>query len=167
MNTVARDTKTTLKAEVRIIPAVGWAVAGVVLLLWLAVVTPLILGTVKPKPGEPPVELLGAILIFSGAVLTIFVLMIFYVNADAGRRQMSRLLWTLLVIFIPNAIGFIVYFLVRKPIARPCGHCGQAARPEFTFCPACGTSLSATCPACSRGVEAGWANCAFCGTKLS
>jgi len=157
---------TTLKAELRIIPAIGWVLAGLVALFWFLVPMPWVLGTVKPKPGEPPVELLAVILGFAGLVLGLWVLMVFYVNADAGRRQMSRLLWTLLVIFIPNGIGFIVYFVIRKPIARPCPKCKVPIRPEFVFCPACGQEVAAKCPGCSRAVESGWVACAFCGARL-
>ncbi|MFQ5696568.1 MAG: zinc ribbon domain-containing protein [Terriglobia bacterium] len=169
MNPRAYDTKTTLKAELKVIPAVAWAVAGVVLLLWMAVAVPLIVQQAEKKPGEPeiPLGVLHALLTFSGLVLGIWVLMVFYVNTDAGRRQMNRLLWTLLVIFIPNAIGFIVYFLLRQPIAQPCPKCRVLVRPDFAYCPACGQSLTSTCPACHHPVESGWLACAFCGAKLS
>ncbi|MDA2914523.1 zinc ribbon domain-containing protein, partial [Acidobacteriia bacterium AH_259_A11_L15] len=84
-----------------------------------------------------------------------------------GRRGMNRTLWTLLVIFIPNAIGFIIYFILRRPIPRPCPKCGTRLRTEFVFCPACGLEISSKCPSCQRAVEAGWANCAFCGAKIT
>lgn len=167
MSGLASDTKTSLKAELKIIPVAGWVVVGFVALVWFTLVMPLLIQHEQQRaPPELPVIALTGLLTFAGIVLTIWVLLVIYVNADAGRRQMSRTLWTLLVLFIPNAIGFIVYFLLRKPIARPCGHCGQTVRPEFTFCPSCGQSVSPTCRACQRGVEAGWSNCAFCGTKL-
>jgi hypothetical protein len=31
---------------------------------------------------------------------------------------MNSLVWTLLVIFIPNGIGFIIYFLTRQPLLQ-------------------------------------------------
>lgn len=168
MNSRVYDTKTTLKAELKIIPTVGWAVAGIVLLLWLVLVIPLIVQE-EQKKGQPEMPLWGlhALLIFAGVVCSIWLLMIFYVNADAGRRQMNRLLWTLLVIFIPNAIGFIVYFLMRQPIARPCSKCGTQLRADYAYCPACGQVVAPTCPACHRPVETSWSACAFCGVKLS
>jgi apolipoprotein N-acyltransferase len=158
---------TTLKAELRIIPAIGWVLAALLVLFWFLVPMPWFLGTVKPKPSEPPIELLAAFLGFAGLVLGIWMLMVAYVSADAKRRQMNRLLWTLMVIFIPNAIGFIIYFVLRQPIARPCPKCRTPVRPEFVFCPACGQELAAKCPGCKRAVEAGWAACAFCGARLS
>lgn len=166
MNLRAYDTKTTLKAELKVIPAVAWAVAAVLLVLWFALFVPFLLQTVKPKPGEPPLWLVGALVSFAGFILAIWLLMVFYVNADASRRQMNRLLWTLLVIFIPNAIGFILYFVLRQPIARPCPKCGVLVRPDFVFCPACGKALAPACPTCHRSVEPGWAACAFCGARL-
>ncbi|MFQ5696064.1 MAG: zinc ribbon domain-containing protein, partial [Terriglobia bacterium] len=167
MNARAYDVKTTLGDELKIISPAGWTVAGLVLLLWFAVVAPLILGTVRPKAGEPPAWVLGAILAFAGLILGIWVAMIFYVNADARRRQMNVVLWTLLVIFIPNALGFLLYFLLRQPVAGTCPKCGAVTRPEYAYCPACRELLTKTCPECHRGVERGWTACAFCGAKLS
>jgi len=75
-------------------------------------------------------------------------------------------MWTLLAMFIPNAIGIILYFILRDPLMKPCPGCAQIVRPGFTFCPHCGTSLQPTCSNCGKGVEIGWANCPQCGTKL-
>ena len=60
-----------------------------------------------------------------GAVaLGIYVLLVGYVFGDARRRGMNHVLWTLLAIFIPNAIGVILYFILRDPIPVPCPSCG-------------------------------------------
>ncbi|MGH9789301.1 MAG: zinc ribbon domain-containing protein [Candidatus Acidiferrales bacterium] len=165
--TTALDTESTLKSELKIIPPVAWLVAAAFLLFWFLVPMPFLYGSARPGPGEPPLWVLAALLSFAGIVLSLWVLMVFYVNADAKRRQMNRLLWTLLVIFIPNAIGFIIYFVIRKPIARPCPKCRAPIRPDFVYCPACGQELAAKCPGCSRAVESGWVACAFCGARLS
>ena len=76
-------------------------------------------------------------------------------------------MWLLLAIFIPNAIGIILYFLLRVPLPVPCTACSQPVKPGFAFCTSCGQVLSSACPQCRRAVEAGWSNCAYCGTKLS
>lgn len=103
---------------------------------------------------------------FAGIFLAIYVLLIGYVNGDAKRRGMRYVMWTLLAIFIPNAIGIILYFILRDPPLKPCPRCSQIVRPGFTFCPYCGDSLQPTCPSCGKGVERGWSNCPRCGTKL-
>ena len=36
-----------------------------------------------------------------------------YIYADAKRRGMNALLWTLLAMLLPKPIGFIAYFLLR------------------------------------------------------
>jgi hypothetical protein len=157
-----------LREELKVIPGVAWGVAGAVLLCWLLVVIPLIVEHAERKPeGGPPPSVLVGLLVFAGIVLAVWVVMVFYVNADAGRRQMNRLLWTLLVIFIPNAIGFIVYFLLRNPIGRPCAKCRLLIRPGYAFCPACGEATAPLCPVCRHAVEHGWVNCAYCGAKLA
>jgi RNA polymerase subunit RPABC4/transcription elongation factor Spt4 len=98
--------------------------------------------------------------------LTIWILLIGYVNADAKRRGMRYVMWTLLAIFIPNAIGIIVYFILREPVMKPCPHCSQIVKPGFAFCPNCGYNLAPACPNCRRAVEPGWKNCAACGAPL-
>lgn len=106
-------------------------------------------------------------IVFPGVVLAIYVLLIGYVYADAKRRGMRYVMWMLLAIFIPDAIGIILYFILRDPLMKPCPKCAQILKPGYTFCPHCGTSLMPTCPNCGRSVELGWANCPHCGTGLS
>jgi RNA polymerase subunit RPABC4/transcription elongation factor Spt4 len=101
-----------------------------------------------------------------GLLLAVYALLIGYVNGDAKRRGMRYVMWTLLAIFIPNAIGIILYFILRDPLMKPCPQCSQIVKPGFTFCPHCGTSLLPTCPNCGKSVELGWSNCPQCGTKL-
>jgi len=112
-------------------------------------------------------EIGKVVLVFGpGLVLAIYLLLIGYVNGDAKCRGMRYVMWTLLAIFIPNAIGIILYFILRDPLMKPCPGCSTVLKPGFTFCPNCGTSLQPTCPSCGRGVERGWSNCPRCGTKL-
>ena len=119
-----------------------------------------------PGNGAPPVAKF-LLICFAGIPLAIYTLLIGYVNADARRRGMRYIMWTLLAIFIPNAIGIIVYFILRDPVMKPCPNCSQIAKPGFAFCPHCGYNLAPACPNCRRAVEPGWKNCAACGTSLS
>ena len=74
-----------------------------------------------------------------------YFLLIGYVNQDAKRRDMGQVLWTLLVIFIPNGMGFLAYFLLRKPLVRYCPKCGDRVETGFHFCAKCGCELSPSC----------------------
>jgi hypothetical protein len=103
----------------------------------------------------------------AGAVLAFFVLLVGYVNRDAARRGMNVTLWTLLVIFVPDAIGFILYFLMRQPLRIPCPKCGAVADPAFNFCPRCKFNLHLACPACHRAVQPGDLYCPFCANHLA
>ena len=107
-----------------------------------------------------------AVVLLPGVILACYVLLIGYGNGDARRRGMRYVMWTLLAMFIPNAIGIILYFILRDPLMKPCPGCSLIVRPGFTFCPHCGTSLRPTCSNCGKAVEIGWANCPQCGTKL-
>src|SRR6185503_6898248 len=79
---------------------------------------------------HPPAPIQVLVSVLPGFIMAFLVLMIGYVNKDAGRRGMSRTLWTLLVIFIPNAIGFILYFLLRSPIRIQCPKCDAVVDPR-------------------------------------
>jgi len=103
-----------------------------------------------------------------GAVmLAIYVLLVGYVYGDARRRGMNQVMWTLLAIFVPSAVGVILYFILRDPIPVPCPSCGTPARKGYAFCASCGAAVRAACPQCRQPVESGWRNCARCGTPLA
>jgi hypothetical protein len=74
----------------------------------------------------------------AGVVIAIWILGLGYVNGDARRRGMPPILWTLIVAFIPNLLGFLLYFALRRPVALPCPHCGQATTAGQRFCSWCG-----------------------------
>jgi hypothetical protein len=80
--------------------------------------------------------------LLAGVVIAIWILGLGYVSADARRRGMPPILWTLIVAFIPNLLGFLLYFALRRPIALPCPHCGQATTAGQRFCSWCGSQGS-------------------------
>src|SRR5215472_9217897 len=139
---------------------------------WLAVVTAFCLVGLfvlympmhDPKAPHQPWLTLLALLI--GTVAAAYLLLLVYVNQDAKRRDMGQLLWTLLVIFIPNGIGFLAYFLLRKPLAENCPKCGARVEKGFHFCPKCGNSLLPTCAQCGQPVSAEFVCCPYCGKAL-
>jgi hypothetical protein len=102
-----------------------------------------------------------------GAVpIAIYVLLLGYVYGDARRRGMNQLLWTLLALFIPYAVGVILYFILREPVPVPCPSCATPARKGHAYCANCGAAVRTACPQCRQPVEAGWRNCASCGQPL-
>jgi hypothetical protein len=111
-----------------------------------------------------PVRVLLGLLI--AALMFIYGFLVSYVYGDAKRRGMRQVLWTLIAFFVPNALGFIAYFILRDPLLQPCAACGATARRDFAFCPQCGSPLPRVCPSCHRPVEPIWPHCAHCGQKL-
>jgi hypothetical protein len=73
-----------------------------------------------------------------------FILFTGYVYADAARRGMPPVPWTAMVVLVPNGIGFVLYFLLRKPLVHPCSKCGNGVEPGAAFCPRCGQSQMAS-----------------------
>jgi len=89
------------------------------------------------------------------------------VNRDARRRGMNVALWTVLVIFVPYAVGFIIYFLMRQPLRIACPKCGATADPAFNFCPKCKFNLHPACPQCHHPVQVGDIYCPYCAKALA
>jgi hypothetical protein len=71
---------------------------------------------------------------FTGA----FILILGFVYGDARRRGMPAVLWLLVALLVPNLLGFLLYFLLRRPLLRPCERCGAGIEPGLAFCPHCG-----------------------------
>jgi RNA polymerase subunit RPABC4/transcription elongation factor Spt4 len=146
----------------KVIPQAAWAVALVLALVVAGVVWA---SVIVPPGGPRPLGLL--LLVFIPAIFSIYILIIGYIVSDARRRGMPVLLWTLLAIFTPSAIGIILYFILRRPLVRACAQCGTLADAAYAFCPSCGATLGKTCPSCRISVESSWLHCAKCGTRLT
>jgi hypothetical protein len=110
--------KTALR---RVVPKPAFVIAG------LSFLVPMICLYRTPWIGF-------AVGIFAAA----FVLALGFVYGDAARRGMPPALWTLAAFGVPNLVGFLLYFLLRKPLLEPCRQCGQGIAPGLAFCPSCG-----------------------------
>jgi hypothetical protein len=154
------------RQEMNIVPRPAFAI-GVCAWLVFFLLMMLLPFRVDPVGREWPLAGKLALSVLPGIPIYILVLLIGYVHADAKRRGMRYVMWTLLAIFIPNAIGVILYFVLREPLLVNCTRCGFQVRPGFAFCPKCGASLAQACPQCRRAVEPGWTHCAHCGAPLA
>ena len=63
-----------------------------------------------------------------GVFTAAFFLALGYIYGDAKRRQMPAWAWVIAASFIPNLIGFILYFVFRGPLLGPCSSCGRPVR---------------------------------------
>ena len=155
--------KTTFRDEFGIIPEFMIPVAviglGCVMYLFLNIMP-------RHDPHAPPFPARLFLGVLCGFAAAVYLLLVGYVNQDAKRRDMGQVLWTLLVIFIPNGIGFLAYFLLRKPLVQSCPKCGDRLDKSFHFCPKCGFALSPTCSQCGQTVNADYVCCPYCGKSL-
>ncbi len=156
------ESQTGFSGEIRIIPTWAWVLAGIVL-----IAAQFFFNIVVARHhhdiaawARPLLGLLAGI--FGGCYL----LLIGYINRDAKRRGMSPTLWTILAIIIPNALGIILFFLLRLPLPRLCPQCAHAVQAGFSFCPHCSCKLALSCPQCQRAVGTNDLYCAYCGTAL-
>lgn len=154
--------KIQITEEFRLIPSWAYVIAALLVLALNVGIAFLYLHGKNPPPF-PVLLVMGGM---ASAVLAFFILLIGYINGDAKHRQMNSALWTLLVIFIPNAIGFILYFLLRQPVPLECPQCHAITNPDANFCPKCKFNLRPTCPACQRAIQTGDTFCPHCAHEL-
>lgn len=156
------------RQEWDLIPTAAFVIAGLVYLAYVAFMGSLFLVPPLMDGQALPLPLLGffVFICLAGLFLVLYVLLAGYVWADAKRRRMNAVLWVLLAIFIPNAIGIILYFVLRDPVPLPCPSCGAPAGKDQAFCAACGTAVRRACPQCHQPVQESWTHCARCGAAL-
>src|SRR5271156_976900 len=115
----------TFSEETKVIPRAARVMAALAYVL--SVIGFGLLLRYSHDPGLQSTPEAGKLLLIfgPGLMLAIYVLLIGYVNGDAKRRGMRYVMWTLLAILIPNAIGVILYFILRDPPLKPCPRCAQ------------------------------------------
>lgn len=92
-----------------------------------------------------------------------------YVYGDAQKRGLDPLVWTLVVLLVPNLIGFIIYLIVRsnKEPMNTCNNCGGFVKESYHNCPYCGEKQEINvCPSCNHVVETNWKVCPHCSNQL-
>ena len=157
---VKDETQTGLAAEVKIVPVWAWVLAGIIFVaaqIFFNV-------TLARHADAPPAWARPLLGLLTGIVGGCYLLLIGYINRDSKRRGMSPLLWTIMAAFIPNALGIILYFLLRQPVRSVCPQCGNALQAGFNFCPRCSYRLSPSCPQCQRVISVNDVYCPYCGT---
>ncbi len=106
-------------------------------------------------------------LIFFSVILIVPILIGVYVYRDATRRGMNAIVWTLIALFAPSLIGFIIYLLVRSSYSDlECPRCQTTVKDEYVLCPKCGAKLRPFCPNCCAPVEPDWKVCPRCAASL-
>ena len=68
----------------------------------------------------PTMSAYGSAALVLGVVLAIWLLCLGFVFADARRRDMRSVLWVLVAALFPHLLGFLLYFVMRHPIAATC-----------------------------------------------
>ena len=111
-----------------------------IVIVALAVLIGPVVGFFVAETGTPVASVGVGLLagIVAGFCAAAWIVCLGYVYADARRRAMPPILWMLVAMLVPNLLGFLIYFAVRRPIVRPCPQCGQATRADHRFCSWCG-----------------------------
>ncbi|MBQ4282702.1 MAG: zinc ribbon domain-containing protein [Lachnospira sp.] len=107
-------------------------------------------------------------LIVMAVLLAIPITIGVYVYRDANRRGMNAVLWTLVAVFAPSLIGFIIYLVVRESYSDlSCPQCNAKVKEQYVICPTCGAKLQPSCNTCGNVVSTEWKLCPRCTQPLS
>lgn len=153
------DEKINFGDELRVVP--GWAI-GLAAVAFTGIQFVIHVFGFQRDSHPPPVVIQWCAGFVVGTLVAIVIMLVGYVNRDAKRRGMRSGLWTAIVIFVPNAIGFILYFVLRQPVSSACPQCGATVSGKFNFCPNCKYNLHPACPECRREVRTGDRFCPYC-----
>jgi hypothetical protein len=82
----------------------------------------------------------------ASCLVALWVVCLGYVYADARDRGMPPILWLLLAALVPNLLGFLFYFALRRPLLLACPRCSQAIYTGQRFCASCGFDTLASAP---------------------
>lgn len=159
------EEKPNITEEIQLIPAWSVILAGLIF-VGIQAAMHLYLWS-RPKPTPPPIGFRIFWSMFTGAVMAAYTLMVGYVTRDAKRRNMNAGLWTLIVVFMPGAIGLVVYFLLRQPSRILCPRCSERVQSSFNFCPRCKFQLAPVCESCHHTVSLTDTFCYNCGHSLA
>src|SRR3989442_9318255 len=168
--------------EFRIIPRWLMALVAILYVLALVIAITVTLGASRTPDGNDmfPPELrdnpalaslaLAGVVTAASLSVAIIIFLVAYVNRDASRRGMSAALWTILVMLLLPAwgfIGFVIYFLMREPLPYPCPQCANTVGARFNFCPSCKCNLHPSCPQCKREIAESDKFCPYCAYELA
>lgn len=155
---------TNITDEFKVVP--GWAI-GLAVMAFVVIQSMMVVLGFKREANPPPAILRFGLGFLVAALIASLIMLVGYVNRDAKRRGMRVWVWTAIVIFVPNAIGFILYFVLRQPLSILCPHCGATVSARFNFCPNCKYGLRPACPECKHEIRPGDRFCPHCAHDLS
>lgn len=101
-------------------------------------------------------------------VIGLVALMAVYVAKDAKVHDMNPILWVLVVIFVPNFLGLVIYLIVRSSYEKKsaCFQCGKLVENDYSVCPFCKAELNMHCLACDKVLSPEWHSCPHCGQEV-
>jgi hypothetical protein len=159
---VRDEAQTKMSAEIGLIPSWAWALAA-----FGFISAQIFFDVIMARQLDgPSVAVRAALGTIAGIVLGCYLLFIGYINRDARRREMSPLLWTLVAILIPNCLGFLLYFILRKPLPSAVLPSAGEIQTDFQLCPRCSYKLTRSCPQCERTIGIDDLYCRHCGASL-
>lgn len=130
------NSRTSFRSGWRLIPRAAWFLAAAAL-----IAVPPAIHAVFIHNHEHGFILNFGFCLLLGVLEAGYILFAGYVYGDARRRGMNAIAWTVVAVVIPNLIGFLLYFVLRKAVVLPCPQCGQGVAPRAAFCSACGYQL--------------------------
>lgn len=73
---------------------------------------------------------------------SMYIILAIVIYKDASRKKMNVWLWMTAVMYIPNLVGLLLYFIVRKQHQKMCTNCNRSVGRDFEYCPYCGQIIN-------------------------
>jgi Double zinc ribbon len=118
--------------------------------------------------------------------VVLWLTLVYWTIADAGRRGAIRPYWGGMAIVFPF-VGSLVYLILRPPeylldsrereleVAvlerelkqriHSCPDCRSPVEKDYILCPECGLDLKKPCENCRKPLRLKWVICPYCGTS--
>jgi hypothetical protein len=160
-----RRAQSQFQQDTKLIPIWAYVLAGC-FFIGIQALIHMVLVPMDPRPKPRAYTIVWGVLF--GMFMAFYMLMIGFVTRDSKRRGMNPIVWTLILVsLLPSGVGFIVYFLLREPVAMKCPHCSAAIGVDQNFCTQCSFQLKPICNSCRRALADDDVYCAQCGTSVT
>ncbi|HTD21930.1 MAG TPA: zinc ribbon domain-containing protein [Terriglobales bacterium] len=130
-----------LHDELQVVPNAGKILAGIAYFVVAAAIALINWQKVMDIHSAIPVWAYILLVCLPPLIPAAYMLLLAYVFGDARRRDMNYVAWTFLAFLVPNALGIVIYFLMRAPLGAPCPNCKSKIDSRSAFCPRCGVKI--------------------------
>ena len=135
-----------LRDELKVVP-IGGRILAAIVCFGMAILIVVMCWFNVGKTDRMELALCPVLIILAPLTAAFYMLLLGYVYGDARRRGMNYIAWTILAFLVPNALGIVIYFIMRAPLGGGvCPNCNCRIPAGSVFCNRCGTKVAPANP---------------------